>query len=45
MFIADRPADLSAGTLYAAKWVQTDGNNFGSAKIEWIKLGHATMPK
>lgn len=42
MFVADRPADLSAGTLYAARWVQTDGNNFGAAKIEWIKLGHAT---
>lgn len=42
MFIADRPADLSAGTLYAAKWVQKDGNNFGSATLEWIKLGRAT---
>jgi secreted PhoX family phosphatase len=42
MFVADKPADLSAGTLYAAKWTQTDGKNFGSAKIEWIKLGHAT---
>ena len=42
MFIADRPADLSAGTLYAARWIQTDGKNFGSAKLEWIKLGHAS---
>jgi secreted PhoX family phosphatase len=42
MFIADAPANLSAGTLYAAKWRQTDGKNFGSAKISWIKLGHAT---
>ncbi len=42
MFVADRPADLSAGTLYAARWIQTSGGNFGAAKIEWIKLGHAT---
>lgn len=42
MFVADRPADLSAGTLYAARWMQTSGGNFGAAKIEWIKLGHAT---
>jgi secreted PhoX family phosphatase len=42
MFLADKPEDLSAGTLYAAKWMQTNGNNFGSAKLEWIKLGHAT---
>ena len=42
MFVADQPADLSAGTLYAARWTQTDGNNFGAAKIEWIKLGHAS---
>jgi uncharacterized protein len=42
MFVADRPADLSAGTLYAAKWLQKDGTNFGQASLEWIKLGHAT---
>ena len=42
MFVADRPADLSAGTLYAARWMQADGRNFGSAKLEWIKLGHAS---
>lgn len=41
MFVADKPEVLSAGTLYAAKWVQTDGRNFGSAKLEWIRLGHA----
>ncbi|HKF12913.1 MAG TPA: alkaline phosphatase PhoX [Xanthobacteraceae bacterium] len=42
MFVADRPGDLSAGTLYAAKWIQKDGANFGSASLEWIRLGHAT---
>lgn len=41
MFIADTEGDLSAGTLYAAKWNQTDGKNGGSAMLEWINLGHA----
>jgi hypothetical protein len=37
MFKADRPADLSSGKLYAAKWTQ-DGaaDNF---KVSWILLG------
>jgi uncharacterized protein len=42
MFVSDKPEDLSAGTLYAAKWIQTDGANFGKARLAWIKLGHAT---
>ncbi|NEX20374.1 DUF839 domain-containing protein [Thiorhodococcus mannitoliphagus] len=42
MFIADEAEDLSAGTLYAARWVQTSGAGAGSANIEWINLGHAT---
>lgn len=42
MFKADRAEDLSAGTLYAAKWMQTNATDGGSAKIEWIRLGHAT---
>jgi hypothetical protein len=41
MFVADRPRDLSAGTLYAAKWTQT-GDGGGSGELEWINLGHAT---
>ena len=41
MFIADTPGDLSAGTLYAAKWRQTGALNGGSADLEWISLGHA----
>ncbi|TXT37203.1 MAG: alkaline phosphatase [Comamonadaceae bacterium] len=42
MFVADKAAHLSAGTLYAAKWTQTSGAGAGSAKLSWIKLGHAT---
>ncbi|MBE3569362.1 MAG: S-layer homology domain-containing protein [Bacillales bacterium] len=42
MYVADKPADLSAGTLYAAKFHQTGTENGGSGKLEWIKLGHAT---
>ncbi len=40
MFVADRPGDLSSGTLYAAKWVQVSAENGGEAKLEWIRLGH-----
>ncbi len=44
MYIADTAQDLSAGTLYAAKWTQTSAvnTNGGSADISWVKLGHAT---
>ncbi|MDW3683836.1 DUF839 domain-containing protein [Cupriavidus sp. CV2] len=42
MFIADRAADLSAGTLYVAKWAQTAGAGAGAATLGWIGLGHAT---
>ncbi len=38
MFVADAPADLSSGTLYAAKWVQTSADNGGAADVKWIKL-------
>ncbi len=44
MFVADRPKDLSAGTLYVAKF----GEGFSidpaapGASLTWIKLGHAT---
>jgi uncharacterized protein len=41
MYVADKAKDLSAGTLYAAKWTQTGSENGGSADLEWIKLGHA----
>lgn len=41
MFVADRPRDLSAGTLYGARWDQVSGENGGSADLAWIRLGHA----
>lgn len=42
MFIADTAGDLSAGTIYAAKWNQTSNEGAGKASISWINLGHAT---
>lgn len=44
MFVADTAKDLSAGTLYAAKWNQLspDNTDGGKATLSWIKLGHAT---
>ena len=43
LFVADKAADLSAGTLYAAKWNQVSaaGTDGGKATLTWIKLGHA----
>lgn len=41
-FVADTAGDLSAGTLYAAKWVQTSAENGGAATLEWVDMGHAT---
>lgn len=40
-FVADKEGDLSAGTLYAAKWTQTAWRDGGAAKLSWINLGHA----
>lgn len=45
MFVADKPADLSAGTLYVAKAGQRPGaalDQGGVFDLQWIKLGHAT---
>jgi secreted PhoX family phosphatase len=42
LFVADRPGDLSAGTLYAAKLEQTSDEAGGSFKISWVRLGHAS---
>ncbi len=39
-FVADTAGDLTAGALYAAKWVQTADQNGGAADIEWVDLGH-----
>jgi secreted PhoX family phosphatase len=41
MYVADRPSNLGAGTLYAARWEQQSDQNGGTAKLTWIKLGHA----
>ncbi|WP_082797501.1 Ig-like domain-containing protein [Neobacillus drentensis] len=41
MYVADQSEDLSAGTLYAAKFAQTDTTNGGTGDLTWIKLGHA----
>ncbi len=42
MFVADTEADLSAGTLYAAKLTQTSELDGGRFTIAWISLGHAS---
>ncbi|MBN2816589.1 MAG: choice-of-anchor I family protein [Campylobacterales bacterium] len=42
MFVADKAEDLSAGTLYAAKWNQNSDADGGRADLSWVKLGHAT---
>lgn len=42
MYVADKPAQLSAGTLYAAIWGQTSGINGGQAELKWLSLGHAS---
>jgi uncharacterized protein len=42
MFVADRPADLSAGTLYVGRWSQTSAAGAGAATLSWIRIGHAT---
>ncbi|GAA0743268.1 PhoX family protein [Ideonella azotifigens] len=41
MFVADKEKDLSAGTLYVAKYT-SELNATASASISWIKLGAAT---
>ncbi|MGD9662982.1 MAG: PhoX family phosphatase [Porticoccaceae bacterium] len=40
-FVADKAGDLSAGTLYAAKFSQVDGTEAGKFNLDWIDLGHA----
>lgn len=39
MFVADKAGDLSAGTIYAAKWTQTSADAGGKANLTWVKLG------
>lgn len=40
-FVADRPGDLTGGTLYAARWRQISRGEGGVAKLDWLDLGHA----
>ena len=42
MFVADRPRDLSEGTLYAARWQQTESRDGGRAVLKWVRLGHTS---
>ncbi|HKI62733.1 MAG TPA: alkaline phosphatase PhoX [Mariprofundaceae bacterium] len=42
MAVADTKGDLSANTLYAARWEQTSDAGAGAAQLRWIRLGHAT---
>jgi secreted PhoX family phosphatase len=42
MFVADNYGDLSAGTLYTAKWDQISDQDGGRANLTWIRLGHGT---
>jgi secreted PhoX family phosphatase len=41
-FVADHKNDLSAGTLWAAQWNQKSSEGMGSARLNWISLGHAS---
>lgn len=40
MFVAKRPADLSAGKLYAARWNQKSATGGGRATLTWVDLGY-----
>ncbi len=40
-YVADKESDLTAGSLYAAKWTQTSDADGGAADISWVELGHA----
>ncbi|HAO94356.1 MAG: hypothetical protein A2X99_03065 [Deltaproteobacteria bacterium GWB2_55_19] len=40
MFVADRARDLSAGTLYMAKWTAEGERTSSSGSISWVRLGH-----
>ncbi len=42
LFVADRPGDLSAGTLYTARYTQTSAEGGGAGDLAWVRLGHAS---
>jgi uncharacterized protein len=39
MYVADRPGDLSEGTLYASRWTMAEGL---LGRLGWVSLGHAS---
>jgi secreted PhoX family phosphatase len=41
MFVADKAGQLTAGSLYAAIWMEVSAVNGGKAGLRWIPLGHA----
>lgn len=42
-YIANKPGNLTAGTLYAAKVKQVNNENCGEFEfLAWVKLGSAT---
>lgn len=38
--MADRPGDLTSGTLHAAKLTQLSAAAGGRFEVEWVALGH-----
>jgi secreted PhoX family phosphatase len=42
MFVADKASDLSAGTLYAAKWRHVQDDYSGAGFFGWMRLEHAS---
>jgi len=42
MFVADNEKDLSSGTLYGAKFTQTESFRGGAFDLSWVDLGHAS---
>lgn len=42
MFVSERPGDLSAGTLYAAKVIQLDAATGGLYGLQWVRLAGGT---
>ena len=44
LFLADRPEDLSEGTLYMARFEQKESwtSSGGGGEIRWVRLGHSS---
>ncbi|WPL15454.1 putative phosphatase [Thiorhodovibrio winogradskyi] len=41
-FVAQTPGDLSAGSLWAARWSQRSAAGAGTALLDWVYLGYAS---